>query len=123
VRSAAPFGEGPRFLICDNDDQYGERFDHAVKGTGTKIIPTPVYAPKANAICERFISSVRRECLDHILILSEHHAQRVIREYCDFFNRARPHQGIDQQVPNPSGITYLPKHERRAVIGRPILDG
>lgn len=84
---------------------------------------TPPYAPKANAICERFIGSVRRECLDHILILSEKHVRRVIREYCAFFNHARPHQGIDQQIPIPSRDVDLPGHARRKVIAVPILNG
>lgn len=123
VRNATPFGEGPRFLICDNDDKYGPRFEHAVKGAGIDLIHTPPYAPKANAICERFIGSVRRECLDHILILSEKHVRRVIREYCEFFNRARPHQGIDQHIPDLPEIVTLPEHERRQVIGVPVLGG
>jgi len=123
MREATPFGEGPRFLICDNDDKYGERFEHAVEGAGVELIHTPPYAPKANARCERFIGSVRRECLDHILILSEKHVRRVIHEYCDFFNRARPHQGIDQQIPIPSSRTDLSKHARRKVIGVPVLNG
>jgi putative transposase len=123
VRNATPFGEGPRFLICDNDDKFGPRFEHAVEGAGIDLIHTPPYAPKANAICERFIGSVRRECLDHILILSEKHVRRVIREYCEFFNRARPHQGIDQQIPIPSYDVDLPEHACRKVIGMPVLNG
>jgi putative transposase len=123
VRNATPFGEGPRFLICDNDDKFGPCFEHAVEGAGIELIHTPPYAPKANALCERFIGSVRRECLDHILILSENHVRRVIREYCDFFNRARPHQGIDQQIPIPSSRIGLPEHARREVIGLPVLNG
>jgi putative transposase len=81
VREATPSGEGPRFLICDNDDKFGERFEHALAGAGVELIHTPPYAPKANAICEGFIGSVRRECLDHILILSDKHIRHVIREY------------------------------------------
>ena len=123
VREATPFGEGPRFLICDNDDKYGSRFEHAVEGAGIELIHTPPYAPKANALCERFIGSVRRECLDHILILSEKHIRRVIHEYCEFFNRARPHQGIDQQLPVPSDVFLPPIHERRNVVALPILSG
>ena len=123
VRNATPFGEGPRFLICDNDDKFGPRFEQAVKGAGIDLIHTPPYAPKANSICERFIGSVRRECLDHILILSEKHVQRVIREYSAFFNHARPHQGIEQQIPIPSYDVGLPEYARRQVIGVPILNG
>ena len=123
VRNATPFGEGPRFLICDNDDKFGPRFEQAVNGAGIDLIHTPPYAPKANAICERFIGSVRRECLDHILILSEKHVRRIIREYCAFFNRARPHQGIDQQIPIPLHDDGLPDHAHREVIGVPVLNG
>jgi len=123
VRNATPFGEGPRFLICDNDDKFGPCFEQAVEGAGIDLIHTPPYAPKANSICERFIGSVRRECFDHILILSDKHVRRIIHEYCAFFNHARPHQGIDQQIPIPSYTVSLPEHARREVIGVPILNG
>ena len=101
MRQATPFGEGPRFLICDNDGKYGPLFDHAVDGVGITLIHTPPYAPQANAICERFMGSVRRELLDHILILSESHARRLAKEYVLYFNHVRPHQGIDGQIPIP----------------------
>ena len=123
VRNATPFGEGPRFLLCDNDDKFGPRFEQAVKGAGIDLLHTPPYAPKANAVCERFIGSVRRECLDHILILSEKHVRHVVREYCTFFNHARPHQGLDQQIPIPPSRVVLSEHAHRKVIGVPILHG
>lgn len=64
----------------------------------------PAQAPKANAICERFLGSVRRECLDHFLILSERHLYRVMKEYRRYFNHVRPHQGIEQSpVPAATG--------------------
>jgi hypothetical protein len=56
-----------------------------------------------------------------MLILRDKHVRRVIREYCEFFNRARPHQGLDQQIPEPSDAVYLPEHARREVIGLPVL--
>ncbi|RPH74676.1 hypothetical protein EHM76_03115, partial [bacterium] len=59
------------------------------------------------------MGSIRRECLDHILILSDKHIRRVIHEYCEFFNRARPHQGIDQQLPVPPDVFLPPIHECR----------
>jgi len=55
--------------------------------------------PKANAICERFLGSLQRECWDHFIILSECHLYRIVKEYTGYFNYARPHQGIDQQFP------------------------
>jgi putative transposase len=94
-----------------------------VEGAHIEIIHTPLHAPKANAIRERFIGSVRRECLDFVLILNEAHAQRIVREYLAFFNHARPHQGIDQQIPVPSDVLPLPSIARHEVVSLPVLGG
>jgi putative transposase len=123
VREATRFGEAPRFLNCDNDDKYGACFEHAVTGAGIELIHIPPYAPKANALCERFISTVRHECLDHIPILSDKHVRRVIHEYCQFFNRARPHQGLNHQIPEPANIVALPENEPHKVVALPVLSG
>ena len=74
-------------------------------------------------MAERFIGSVRCECLDHMLILSEKHVRCVIREYCEFFNCARPYQGLDQQIPIPSTGLDSAEHTHRKIIGLPILNG
>jgi putative transposase len=103
--------------------KYGLRFEQAAKGAGIEIIHTPLYAPKANALCERFIGSVRCECLDFILILSDRHLRREIKEYITFFNRARPHQGINQQIPEARDTTLPSAHERRNVVALPVLGG
>ena len=123
LREATPFGEGPRFLICDNDGKFGDQFERVAEGSGIDVIHTPPYAPKANAICERFIGSVRRELLDHILILSERHLRRKVKEYVQYFNCARPHQGINGQIPIPSSPpppVIPPLSQLRRI---PILDG
>ena len=99
LREATPFGEGPRFLIRDRDDKFGAQFDNVLAGIGGKIIRTPVRSPRANSICERFLGSVRRECLDHVLILNEKQLRRTISKYVAYFNEARPHQGLGQRVP------------------------
>ena len=65
---------------------------------GIRVLRTPIKAPRANAICERLLGSVRRECLDHILLMSEQHVRRVLKEYVTYFNGSRPHQGINQRV-------------------------
>lgn len=101
LREATPFGVAPTYLIRDNDAKYSSHFDAVAVGTGIEVLRTPVQAPRANAICERLLGSVRRECLDHIVILRETHLRRVLTEYWIYFNRARPHQGIGQQVPAP----------------------
>jgi putative transposase len=66
------------------------------------VLRTAVQAPLMNSVCERFLGSVRRECLDHLVILSERHLHRVLAEYAlSYFNAARPHQGIGQRIPVP----------------------
>jgi putative transposase len=99
LRDATPFAQGPRYLIRDNDRKYGRSFARVASGTGIDVLRTPYGAPKANAICERFLGSVRREGLDHFLILSERHLHRAMTDYQEYFNRARPHQGIGQRIP------------------------
>ncbi len=102
-REATPFGQAPRFLIRDRDSTYGQAFTPVAGGTAIEILKTPYCAPKANAICERFLGRVRRECLDRILVLGEPHLYRAIREYVAYFNRARPHQGIEREIPEGCG--------------------
>jgi transposase InsO family protein len=99
MRSATPFGTGPRFIIRDRDDKFGRDFDRVAEGVGARVLKTPVRAPRANAVCERFLGSVRRECLDHFLILDEQHLLNVVVEYSRYFNESRPHQGMGQLVP------------------------
>ena len=98
-------------------------FERAITGVHTELLHTPSQAPKANALCERFLGSVRRECLDYVLLFSEAHARRVVGEYVTFFNRSRPHQGIDQHIPEPLTLLALPDQARRQVIGLPVLHG
>ena len=122
LREATPFGQAPRFLIRDRDSKYGETFTRVAVGTSIEILKTPYRAPKANAICERFLGSVRRECLDHILVLGDQHLHRVIREYVTYFNRARPHQGIEQQI--PEGSSSVPEKQGKGkIIAFPVLNG
>ena len=117
LREATPFGIAPQFMIRDNDGKFGPDFDRAAKGAGMRVIRTAVRAPLMNCVCERFLGSVRRECLDHIVILGERHLEQVLAEYCSYFNTARPHQGLQQQVPSarahklcsdPARLTALP---------------
>jgi transposase InsO family protein len=121
LREATPFGIGPKYLIRDNDDKFGAQFKRVA--AGIKILKTPVRAPKANAICERFLGSVRRECLDHFLILSERHLRRIVIDYVAYFNQMRPHQGIGQQI--PACIDHLSKPEAsgKPVVSIPVLGG
>jgi putative transposase len=122
LREATPFSQGPRYLIRDNDSKYGRLFARVASGTGIEVLRTPYGAPKANAICERFLGSVRRECLDHFLILSERHLHRLMKEYGEYFNHARPHQGLGQRIPCRPLPGAEPSGSEQA-ISRPVLGG
>jgi putative transposase len=112
-----------RFLIRDNDKKFTTSFDTVFRSEGIDVIPTPVRAPNANAFAERWIRSVREECLDKVLIINQAHLQRVMREYVEFFNTARPHQGIDQQIPIPrTGHSLSGPARCRNVLGGIIHD-
>jgi transposase InsO family protein len=125
LREATSFGTHPRFLICDNDAKYGAAFTHSAVVSGIEIVTTPYRAPRANALCERFLGSVRRECLDHVLILHERHLERVLRAYAAYFNHARPHQGIGQRIPEARQGALAPSaHEVGGEITAiPVLGG
>ncbi len=93
--------QGVRFLIRDRDSKCSGPFDQVFRSEGTRIVKTPVRAPKANAIAERFVRTVRAECLDWLLILSRRHLERVLRVYVDHYNRERPHRGLELRPPEP----------------------
>ena len=123
LREATPYDERPRFLIRDNDGKYGPGFAQLAAASGIEVLRTPVHALQANAIIERFLGSVRRECLDHVLVLSEIHLRRVLREYRRYFNEARPHQGLGQGVPALLRATSRAAHDHNRVVSIPVLGG
>jgi putative transposase len=123
LREATPFDEQPRFLILDNDGKDGPRFDHVATASGIRVLRTPVRAPRANATCERFLGSARRECLDHVLVLGEAHLRRVRRAYVTYFNDARPHQGIGQAIPARSTTAERQGGDVGRLIAFPVLGG
>jgi putative transposase len=105
MRDSTPFGAASQFIVRDNDGKFGADFDRAAKGAGVRVLRTAVQAPLMNSVCERFLGSVRRECLDHAIVLGERHLSQVLKEYCfRYFNTARPHQGIGQRVPTPRAL-------------------
>lgn len=120
LREATPFGQHPKHLIRDNDRKYGPVFAHLADVTRIDEVGAASRAPQENSICERFLGSVRRECLDHLLILGEAHLRRVVREYVAYFNTARPHQGLQQRIPDPPEEV---RHRTGPVRARPVLGG
>ena len=88
-----------RFLIRDRDSKFTAAFDAVFAGADIRIIRTPIRAPRANAIAERFIGTLRRECLDHLLITGPRHLDVVLREYVQHYNAHRPHRSLHQHPP------------------------
>jgi transposase InsO family protein len=88
-----------RFLIRDRDSKFTAAFDAVFESADIRIIRTPARAPRANAIAERWIGTLRRECLDHLLITGPRHLAAVLREYVDHFNSHRPHRSLHQHPP------------------------
>jgi len=91
--------------------------------SGIETLTTPYHAPRANAICERFMRSVRQECLDHLLILHERQLQRVLTGYVAYFDQARPHQGIQQQILDTSESSRAIAQAGTKVVAVPVLAG
>ncbi|MGZ4273093.1 MAG: integrase core domain-containing protein [Solirubrobacteraceae bacterium] len=94
--------EGTRFLIRDRDSKYSGPFDEIFRAGGIRIVTTPVRAPQANAIAERFVRTVRAECLDWLLILNRRHLERVLRIFVQHYNVHRPHRALRLQPPQPA---------------------
>ncbi|MGH3305472.1 MAG: integrase core domain-containing protein [Streptosporangiaceae bacterium] len=109
-----------RFLVRDRDSKFTAAFHDVFAGNGTRVIKTPVRSPRANALAERFVGTLRRECLDHVLILGEQHLRRVLTEYAAHYNGHRPYQGLQQGFPlhQPGRVVDVTARiERRQVLG------
>jgi transposase InsO family protein len=114
----------PRFLIHDRDSRYGVTFDRRVRHLGIKQLRTPFRAPRANAISERWVKSVRTECLDHILVFNEAHLRRAISAYVVYFNYWRPHRSLGQRAPCESTVRqFRPRGPDREIMAEPVLGG
>jgi transposase InsO family protein len=99
LKEATPWDKRPKYLIRDNDSKFGKKFSTVAESSGIEELRTPFQAPKANALCERLIGSLRRECLDHFLIINEFQLQKIVTQYADYSNQHRAHQGIEQRIP------------------------
>jgi putative transposase len=102
-----------RFLIHDRDAKFTSSFNTVLVSEGIEIIRTPYRAPTANAFAERWVRTVREECIDQLLIIGEAHLRRVLVQYVEYYNRSRPHQGIGQGMP-------IPLSEKRMATGEPV---
>ena len=122
IIEATPWGSAPRFLIRDRDRNYGGDFVRRARAIGIETVLPPVHAPQANALAERVIGTIRRECLDHVIVVKEAHLRRVLREYVPYYNDARPHRSLDLEPPiGPRALA--PPSRRTRVVGTSVLGG
>jgi putative transposase len=111
----------PSFLIHDRDCKFSGAFDQVFEAQGAKIIRTPIRSPKANAFAERWVLTVRNECLDWMLIRGQHHLQSMLLTYIDHYNRERPHRALALGTPEPRSRALEPSGpidvKRRDILG------
>jgi putative transposase len=103
--------ESFRFLIRDRDQQFTDGFDDVFRSSGLEIIRTPVRTPQANAVAERFVRTVRSECLDRLLILNEQHLERILDVFVEHYNGHRPHRALALTPPRPTRQPVAPATE------------
>ena len=122
IVQATPWGTSPRFLIRDRDRSYGTDFVDRAARIGIETVLTPIHAPQANALVERVIGTIRRECLDHVIAINERHLRGVLREYVEYYNTVRPHRSL--ALCPPAGPRELPPPAARdRVVANPVLGG
>jgi transposase InsO family protein len=125
LREATPGGKGPKYLLHVRDRKYGRKVATVAAGSEIKELRSPIRAPKANAVCERIIGSLKRECLDHMLIWHRFQVRRLVKEYTAYYNLARPHQGIHQCIPERYTLTQRPtsRCSQSRVSSKSVLGG
>jgi hypothetical protein len=111
IIEAFPYEEAPRFLIRDRDGIYGDYFKKRVKDMGTDEVRIAPSSPWQNPYCERIIGSIRRECLDHLIVLNERYLHRILTAYFDYYHDSRPHLSLDRNLPTPREVEPLSQGE------------
>ena len=104
IIGAFPYEEAPRFLIRDRDSIYGDYFTKRVEGMGIEVVPIAPRSPWQNPSCERVIGSIRRECLDHAIVLNEAHLKRILTDYFKYYHDSRPHLSLERNSPSPREV-------------------
>jgi len=129
-RKAIPADHPYRILIHDRGSIFSKEVDQGVRNLGLRVIKTPVRTPVANAICERVIGTMRHECLDFVIPLSERHLFGILKEWATHYNEGRPHMSLGPSIPQPPALIPVPLQDHRHRLptslrmrARPILGG
>jgi putative transposase len=120
LREAFPFETAPRYLIRDRDGAYGEEVRRCLRGLGIEEVVTAPRSPWQNPYVERLIGSIRRDCLDHVIVLGERHLRSLLRSYFDYYHTARCHQSLDGNAPVPRAVE---PPEQGEVVAEPMVGG
>jgi putative transposase len=110
----------PRYLLRDRDRSYGEKFREATRWLGIQEVLTAPQSPWQNAYVERLIGSIRRECLDHVIVLNETSLRRILKSYFEYYERSRTHLSLDKDAPMARAIQPL---ERGRIVAIPQVGG
>jgi transposase InsO family protein len=129
-REAIPADHAYHLLIHDRDAIFSKHIDQSVRNMGLRVIQTPVRTPVANAICERVMGTMRRECLDFLIPLNDRHLYHLVQEWAGYYNEGRPHMSLGPGIPHPpSSLPASPQAHRyrlamhQYVVNQPILGG
>jgi transposase InsO family protein len=116
LRNAFSDEEPLKFLIRDRDSIFGEAFTNGVKAFGIRPILTAYRSPWQNGYCERLIGSIRRECLDHLIVMNESHLRGILQSYIRYYNTQRTHLGINKDSPEPREVQTDGRIDKVAVV-------
>jgi putative transposase len=114
---ATPWSTQPKYLIRDRDRAYGPGFAGRARALGTQTLLAPIRAPRANAVAERVIGTLRRECLDHLVVLNEQHLRAILREFVAYYNADRPHRTLGLEPPEPAPHAQTGPVRSRRILG------
>lgn len=120
ILQAFPFDSAPQYLIRDRDKIYGHKVPDTLQALGVEQVVIAPRSPWQNGFCERFIGSVRRECLDHIIVLNRKHLRRVLKEYFAYYHGSRTHLGLEKDTPDSRVVQT---RDVGTVVSTPVLGG
>jgi transposase InsO family protein len=130
LREALPADHGYRFMLHDRDSSFSAQLDRSIQHLGLRVLKTLPQSPQANALCERLLGTLRRECLDFLIPLTEDHLRRLLQEWVPYYNTSRPHMYLGPGIPQPPASLPRPRQAHRhrlpehlRVQARPILGG
>jgi transposase InsO family protein len=118
LTEACGWDEAPRYLVRDRDRSYGEVFVRRVRAMGIRDRPISPRSPWQNGYAERLIGSIRRECIDHVIVLGERHLRHLLRSYLDYYNGTRTHLSLDKDTPISRAVETVGR-----ILGHPVLGG